>query len=66
MGKSGCWRSVNEELENLDKTLRTEKIKFNFLRNRINRLNQKREILEKAMLIASENKEDDNDVVCID
>ena len=66
MGKSGCWRSVNEELENLDKTLRTEKIKFNFLRNRINRLNQKREILEKAMLIVSENKEDDNDVLCID
>ena len=66
MGESGCWRSVYEELENLDKTLRTEKIKFNFLRNRINRLNQKREILEKAILIASENKENDNDVVCID
>ena len=66
MGESGCWRSVYEELKNLDTTLRTEKIKFNFLRNRINRLNQKREILEKAILIASENKEDDNNVVCID
>ena len=46
--------------------IRREKIKFNFLRNRIDRLNQKRKILEKAMLIASENKDDDNDVVWID
>ena len=66
MGESGCWRTVYDELKNLDKTLRTEKIKFNFLRNRINRLNQKRKILEKAMLIVSENKEDDNYVLCID
>ena len=66
MGESGCWRSVYDELKKLDKTLRMEKIKFNFIRNRINRLNQKRKILEKAMLIVSENKEDDNDVLCID
>ena len=66
MGESGSWRSVYDELKNVDKTIRMENIKFNFLRNRINRLNQKRKILEKAMLIVSEDKEDDNDVLCID
>ena len=47
IGNPDLWRSFPEEIFHLKKILRLEKIKFNFLKNRVKRLEKKMGIIDQ-------------------
>lgn len=66
IGEPSSWRGLEDELRYLRKTIRAEKLKANFMKKRMKRLERDNQMLDQSIQesgITEESSEDD--VICL-
>ena len=66
IGEPSSWRELEDELRYLRKTIRAEKLKANFMKKRMKRLERDNQMLDQSIQesgITEESSEDD--VICL-
>ena len=66
IGEPSCWRGLEDELRCLRKAIRAEKLKANFMKKRMKRLERDNQMIGQSIQesgITEENSEDD--VICL-
>ena len=69
LGAPESWKNIQHEIFNLKKALRKEKIKVNFLRNRLKRLKKEKAVKNLMSQFSleshkTENVHDEDEVIC--